>query len=227
MKILISLSGGMDSTTLLGYLLENGHEVQAISFYYGSKHNIYENQAAVQVAKYYGVRFDHLDISGVMDQITSNLLSSGGDIPEGSYDDANMKKTVVPGRNSIFASILGGIAESRGMDFVALGVHSGDHAIYPDCRPEWVTAMAQTIMTMTDYKVKGLMAPFLMMDKGGILQLSLNFKTPVPYHLTRTCYKDQEVSCGVCGSCDERLAGFKKAGMVDPILYATRGAEND
>lgn len=221
MKALISLSGGMDSTTLLGYLLQSKkfESISAVSFFYGSKHNKYENQAAKDVADYYGIQLSTINIEPVMEQVQSNLLLSGSEIPEGHYQQDNMKLTVVPGRNTIFTSILLAIAESKKIDTICLGIHSGDHAIYPDCRPTWAHAMQDVLNCASDGIVKALYTPFLYMDKTDMLNISKNMVIPVPYHLTRTCYKDQEESCGKCGSCNERLEAFSKAGLIDPIKY--------
>jgi len=219
-KILVSLSGGIDSTTLLGFILNGGHQATAISFTYGSKHNKYENEAARKVAAFYAVELLELDISQAMQNIQSNLLLTGGEIPEGHYAAENMKATVVPARNMIFLSIMAGIAESKGMDGLAIGVHAGDHAIYPDCRPDFISHMYQAVKHATDDKVGAIMAPFINMDKRQIVNIGGKILEPAPpYHLTRTCYKDQPVACGKCGSCVERLEAFKLNYLTDPIEY--------
>jgi len=219
-KIVISVSGGMDSSTLLGKYLYEGFEVYPVSFTYGSKHNKYENEACKRVCEYYGfknVPLINLDFMGQL--FESNLLSKGGDIPEGHYTEKTMTKTVVPGRNLIFASIVAGYAESIGASYIGLGVHAGDHAIYPDCRPEFIENLNNTILTSSEGKVT-VSAPFLYMTKEDILVIGYGLgEYQVPYELTRTCYKDQEKSCGVCGSCVERLEGFKHIGVEDPIEY--------
>lgn len=220
MKVVLALSGGLDSTTLCGYYLENGHEIIPISFKYGSKHNKYENQAMYDVVNYFGLEKPillELDFIGQL--FKSDLLLSGKEIPEGHYTDKNMSATVVPGRNLIFASIVAGYAESVGADAIALGMHGGDHHIYPDCRPSFVSALNTTVILSSDSKVK-VDTPFLYLSKGDIVRkgLALN-KVIVPYHLTRTCYKDQEFACGKCGSCVERLEAFADVGIQDPIEY--------
>lgn len=215
-RVLISLSGGLDSTVLLAYLKQNGFDVSAVGFCYGSKHNVYENKAAEEVADHYGVPFRLIDISPVMRLYKSDLLLSGGAIPEGHYEAESMKRTVVPCRNMIFASVLAGQAESDGRNAVYLGVHRGDHHIYPDCRPRFLQAMTFAVREATDGKVD-LHAPFLHMDKGQIVRLGHDQQ--VPFHLTRTCYKAQAVACGKCGSCGERLEAFKANGLRDPLAY--------
>lgn len=221
----VALSGGMDSTTLLAVALNQGCRVECIGFKYGSKHNEYENRAAVEVATHYGVSFQLLDLSAVMGRFQSNLLKSGGEIPEGHYEAETMSQTVVPGRNIIFASLLTGYAWSRAKENetaeVWLGIHSGDHAIYPDCRPEFYHKMREAISFGTDQRVV-LQAPFLMENKTSIIRQGLGLG--VPYEITRTCYCDQPVACGKCGSCQERLESFRNNGTEDPIPYETREA---
>lgn len=219
MKVLCCLSGGLDSTTLLGYLLRRGYNVICVSFTYGSKHNKYENQAAKSVAAFYKVELIELDISQAFAGLESSLLLTGGDIPEGHYEAESMKGTVVPARNMIFLSILGAIACSRKMDAVAIGVHSGDHTIYPDCRADFISKMRESIKEATNHQVKYLLAPFQFLTKTEIVKSGLYQDPPIPFNLTRTCYKDQSTACGKCGSCVERLKSFKEAGVKDPIMY--------
>lgn len=218
MKYVLSLSGGMDSTTLLGSLLLN-HEVHAFQFVYGSKHNPYEIEAVRKLAQHYNLNIPVIDLTPAFQSIQSHLLQSGGDIPEGHYEAENMRQTVVPGRNSIFISILAGIAESIGAEKVAIGVHAGDHHIYPDCRSRFIEAMDLAVRLSSDGRVF-LSAPFISMTKTDILKHGLPIG--VPYHLTRTCYKDQSVACGKCGSCQERLESFAVNGIQDPLEYESR-----
>ena len=225
MKSVIAFSGGMDSATLLWDVLETGakgERVVAVNFTYGSKHNFYERMAAKVVASRTDpsrVEYREIDLTPVMAGFKSDLLKSGGSVPEGHYEAKSMERTVVPARNIIFASILAGIAWSEGADRVYLGVHAGDHAIYPDCRPEFVEAMQEAVRAGTGNKVR-LFAPYLDIDKADILGIGLRLN--VPYHLTRTCYKDQPVACGRCGSCQERREAFAKNKAEDPIQYESR-----
>lgn len=220
-RVILSLSGGMDSTTLLGKMVHEGWEVECIGFTYGSKHNSWENAAAISISDYYKVPFTLVDISSVLSALhfKSDLLKTGGDIPEGHFESSSMSRTVIPGRNMIFASILAGAAESRGSSVVAVGIHSGDHAIYPDCRPEFYSRMGEAIAAATDGKVR-FIAPFLYKDKISIIEEGL--KINVPYQMTRTCYMDQMIACGRCGSCQERLAAFAANDIADPICYHSR-----
>jgi len=222
-KIVIGLSGGMDSATLLGILLEQGYEVHCCTFYYGSKHNKWENRAAENIIDFYQAQdspvFGYvINLVEAFKEFSSNLLLSGEEIPEGHYNDENMKKTVVPNRNMILTSVMVGLAESIGAEAVALGVHSGDHHIYPDCRLEFIKALDTTVYLSTDKKVQ-IMTPLIEDNKTSILQKGYSLLIKVPYFLTRTCYKDQQLSCGKCGSCQERLEAFKNINLKDPIIY--------
>lgn len=224
--VVIGLSGGMDSATLLGYLLDQGYSVHCCVFSYGSKHNKYENDSARQIVYHYEILFGkdrvsyhYFNLELIMNDFQSALMLSGEDIPEGHYNDENMKKTVVPGRNLIFSSIMAGLAESIGAEAIALGVHSGDHHIYPDCRPDFIRCLQYTIKFSTEGQV-GVLTPFQKMDKAAILDIGYKgVSNQVPYSLTRTCYKNQELSCGKCGSCRERLEAFEAIGIPDPIRY--------
>jgi 7-cyano-7-deazaguanine synthase len=224
-KVVIGLSGGMDSATLLGHYIEQGYQVHCCSFFYGSKHNPYELKAAHDIISYYqeslqdDVIIHHgIDVRMLFKHVDSNLMSGGANIPEGHYEADNMKKTVVPGRNLIFASIMASIAESVGAEIIGLGVHSGDHHIYPDCRPAFIDDLSDTVYHSSDGKVK-VEAPLQNMDKSEILKYGYSLPLNVPYPRTRTCYKAQPVACGKCGSCRERLEAFDKLKLRDPIDY--------
>lgn len=222
-KALIALSGGMDSATLLGVLLHEGKDVHCIIFRYPSKHNEHEIKSAIALVEYYknltfSVHYRIFDLTSVFTMFDSNLLMQGDAIPEGHYANENMKLTVVPGRNAIFTTIMAGYAESKGIGAIYLGVHSGDHAIYPDCRPDFIQSIGETVKLSSGGTVE-VFAPFLVDDKASILEQGYSLKFPVPYELTRTCYKDQKLSCGKCGSCNERLEAFSLINKVDPIEY--------
>jgi len=215
-KAVMGLSGGMDSATVLAWLVDQGFEVHALNFIYGSKHNKYEQKCAEALAKHFGASYTLFDLTEAFKVMKSNLLQSGGEIPEGHYSHESMSLTVVPGRNTIFASIMCGVAESIGAEHIALGVHQGDHDIYPDCRTEYVKSLDTTLYLASGHKVN-VIAPFMFTDKIGILEYGFDAK--VPYDLTRTCYKDQELSCGKCGSCNERIEAFATHNQMDPVAY--------
>lgn len=223
MKAVVSLSGGLDSTVILAHLLAaevQPDEVLAVLFNYGSKHNSWENESARSIAEYYQVKYKWMSLH-FMREFKSALLHTptSENIPEGHYQEESMKSTVVPARNMIFASVLAGVAASIGSPRVYLGVHSGDHFIYPDCRPEFITTMRTAIEIATE-KAVTLNTPFLRLDKTWIVQRGLELK--VPFELTRTCYKFQPIACGKCGSCQERLEAFANAHTEDPIEYESR-----
>lgn len=227
MQVVMGLSGGLDSTTLLGVLLNGGKTVHCCIFDYGSTHGKYEIEAANKVVEYYQEKYPgrvfkyNIDITSVMTLFSSSLLlKCGHPIPEGDYSVENMKQTVVPSRNLIFASIMAGIAESIGAHYIALGVHGGDHPIYSDCRPEFVEALRSVIELSSEGKVS-VLTPFVNISKADILKIGYSLPAPVPYHLTRSCYKNQPVSCGKCGTCRERLQAFAEINKTDPIEYET------
>lgn len=218
-KVVLGLSGGMDSATVLGYYFDKKYQIFPLFFNYGSKHNKWEFKSALKISEYFQTEplgIVNLDFIGNL--FKSNLLKGQGEIPEGYYNNSNMSLTVVPGRNGIFISIMAGYAEAVEADTIAVGTHMGDHFIYRDCRPLFISAMNTAVQASTDEKVH-IETPIQMLDKTGILKMGHSFNTPVPYELTRTCYKDQEFSCGKCGSCSERLEAFKNLGKTDPIKY--------
>lgn len=215
-KVILSLSGGLDSTVLCGYFLDKKYEVIPVSFSYGSKHNKYENESAKNIAKYYGLDIIEVNLSFIKELFKSNLLLSGDNIPEGVWTDPIVSQTVVPARNIIFISILSGIAWSKNANLVSIGVHTGDHFIYEDCRPEFLYAMDTAITNGTGNRVK-LEFPFLCMSKIDVLKKGIELKAPL--HLTRTCYKKQKIACGKCSSCTERLDAFFKLNLKDPVIY--------
>ena len=222
-KIVLGLSGGMDSTTLLGYYVEQGFEVHCCNFQYGSKQNSFEEKSVQAIIAHYTkngakVFLHSIHLEETFKDFTSNLLNSGGEIPEGHYEAEVMRLTVVPGRNMIFGSIMAGLAESLRASLVALGVHSGDHYIYADCREEFIKAFSYAAHLSSDSAIT-IQAPFINDDKTSILARGFSYKIPVPYHLTRTCYTNHEKSCGKCGSCFERLEAFNNLNKIDPISY--------
>lgn len=217
MKSLVVLSGGMDSAVVLAYAKEFHSEVHAVHFQYGSKHNDRELPAAQALAKHYGATLTVIALPFINEHFKSDLLKSGGEVPEGHYEDLSMKRTVVPFRNGIMLSIAAGLAESIGASFVVLGNHAGDHAIYPDCRTDFISTMYAAIETGT-YAHIHLESPFLTMTKADIA--SEGNRLHVPFELTWSCYKGGTKHCGKCGTCVERIEAFQKAGATDPTEYA-------
>lgn len=216
MKVCVLLSGGMDSVTVF-YQALRSHEVAAcLSFDYGSKHNACE----IPFAKLHADRNQvphHVVPLDFMDRLfTSDLLKSGGDIPDGHYAEESMKRTVVPFRNGIMLSIAAGFAESTGAEAVVIAAHSGDHAIYPDCREPFMRAMGDAIREGSYARVE-LLRPFIDMDKAAIARRGAELG--VDFENTWSCYKGGAVHCGVCGTCVERRESFLLAGLPDPTVY--------
>ena len=206
MKGLLIYSGGLDSTTLL-YEYKDSIRL-AVTFDYGSKHNAREIACAVDNCKRLGIKHLVIPLGFIGQYFKSDLLMSGGAIPEGSYADENMKSTVVPFRNGIMLAVAAGLAESNELDTVLLANHSGDHAIYPDCRPEFIDAFAAAVKAGTYEGIK-VVSPYCNITKRDI---ALRGKAiGLDYSLTYSCYKGGEKHCGKCGTCVERkeaLAGF-------------------
>lgn len=220
-KVVQIISGGMDSVTLLHFLTKHLKcEVTTLSFNYGQKH-VRELQMAKANAAACGVNHQIIDLPFISELFKSDLLSSGGAIPEGHYEAENMKQTVVPNRNMIMASIAVGYGQSLGFQYLSLGVHAGDHAIYPDCRAEFIEAFKGAV-ELSDWNPFSIRAPFQRMTKVEILEMGLSLSPAVDYSTTWTCYKGEESACGVCGSCQERLAAFAACGMEDPLPYTDR-----
>lgn len=204
----IVLSGGMDSTTLL-------HEYKnrialAVTFDYGSKHNAREIECARINCRMLDIEHLVIPLEFMGRYFKSSLLIGGEDIPEGHYEDENMKSTVVPFRNGIMLSIAAGLAESRGLRKVMLANHGGDHAIYPDCRPGFVEAMSKAIQEGT-YEGVTIFAPYTNITKSDIARKGKSLG--VDYSLTYSCYKGGERHCGKCGTCVERLEAMRDAGI--------------
>lgn len=220
MKAVVLLSGGLDSVTAL-HLVAREHEVVgALSFDYGSKHNARELPMAAWQAG--ALRIPH-EVIGLdfMDRcFSSALLASGGAIPDGHYEEESMKRTVVPFRNGIMLSVAAGYAESRGASAVVVAAHGGDHAVYPDCRGEFMAAMADA-MRLGTYAEVDLLRPFIATDKAGIVRVGVYLG--VDYGRTWSCYKGGDVHCGRCGTCVERREAFMLAGVNDPTEYAWSG----
>jgi 7-cyano-7-deazaguanine synthase len=206
----------MDSSTALAWAKQNHEVIGAISFDYGSKHNDREYRSAVDVCQHYEIPLVRCSLDFVANNFKSDLLKTGGDIPEGHYADPSMKKTVVPFRNGIMLSIAAGYAESLGAKGVVLGNHFGDHAVYPDCRAEFVDAMFDAIRLGT-YEHIELLTPFTKIDKTGIAKLGSELG--VPFELTYSCYNGDNKHCGKCGTCFERKEAFTLAGVLDKTEY--------
>ncbi|MCH5226518.1 MAG: 7-cyano-7-deazaguanine synthase QueC [Muribaculaceae bacterium] len=210
----IILSGGVDSTTLLYY---QKHRIAlAVSFNYGSNHNGRELECARWQCSELGIEHLVIPLDFIGQYFQSSLLAGAEEIPKGDYDNENMKSTVVPFRNGIMLAIACGIAESRGLKHVMMANHGGDHAIYPDCRPEFTKAISEAMQAGT-YERVTLIDPFTMYSKAEIVKLGKELG--IDYSHTYSCYCGEELHCGECGTCRERKEAFNLAGMEDPVPY--------
>ena len=216
MKVIVLVSGGMDSVTALHEAVAN-HEVEAaLSFDYGSKHNSRELPFAAHHCKELGVEHRLVALNFINELFTSDLLQSGGVIPEGHYEAENMKQTVVPFRNGIMLAVAAGYAESIGAEGIVIAAHAGDHAIYPDCRETFMEPISEAIRAGT-YAGIEVLRPFIAMRKEDIA--AVGAKRGVDFAMTWSCYKGEHLHCGKCGACIERKEAFALAGLGDPTVY--------
>jgi 7-cyano-7-deazaguanine synthase len=220
MNVVVLCSGGMDSVTALYWAAREHVVAAAVSFDYGSKHNACELPFAAEHAKRLGVRHEVVRLDFMDRLFASDLLKSGGAIPEGHYAAQNMKQTVVPFRNAIMLSIAVGFAESIAVEGLVIAAHGGDHTIYPDCRESFMSAMGDAMRLGTYAEVK-LLRPFIAMDKGAIA--AEGARIGVDFSRTWSCYKGGAIHCGKCGTCVERREAFAAAGLTDPTNYETLG----
>ena len=225
----VIFSGGMDSYTLLHALLRQVEEsakgragskarqklVHALSFDYGQRHRK-ELDYAADVCRELGIPHRVIDITAVNSLLAGSSLTDAIDVPEGHYESETMKSTVVPNRNMILLSLAIGYAVSIKAEAVYFGAHGGDHAIYPDCRPEFLDRM-NAVSMIANYEPVRVEAPFVDVDKIGILAEGLALG--LDYSKTWTCYNGREKACGKCGSCVERLEAFAENAVVDPLPY--------
>ena len=247
-QAVLSLSGGMDSSTVLLHLLANDYKVTAVGFDYGQKHDV-ELERAKELVNYLNVnnqtvKFQIIKLDGLVDLLNSNLVKGGDDVPEGHYEEDNMKDTVVPNRNKMFSSIIQAVALSIANEKncnvdIAMGIHAGDHAIYPDCRQEFRDTDYEAFKqgNWEAEKVKYI-TPYLDGDKFDILKdgllcckkLGIDFDEV--YKKTNTSYKPikyyhrpetnayEWYSDYKSASSVERIEAFIKLGRPDPVSYA-------
>jgi 7-cyano-7-deazaguanine synthase len=224
-RVVAVVSGGLDSTTMAYQLRAQGYSLSAISFDYGQRHRK-ELAFAEQMAADLDAPWTLIDLhaAGLTNVLTGSALTDDTvGVPDGHYADESMRITVVPNRNAIMLSIACALAVTRDAGAVAFGAHSGDHVIYPDCRPEFVRAFE----AMVNVALEGLanieiLAPFLSMTKTDIVRLGDELK--VPFERTWSCYKGGELHCGTCGTCYERREAFAQAHVADPTAYESESA---
>lgn len=210
----IIVSGGMDSITML---YDKKEEIAlGISFDYGSNHNAKEIPLAKMHCERLGIEHIIIPLDFMHQYFKSSLLQGSDAIPEGHYADDNMKSTVVPFRNGIMLSIAVGIAESRNLTKVLIANHGGDHTIYPDCRPEFISAINNAAKTGTYVNVE-ICAPYTNITKTDIALIGK--KLGLDYSETWSCYKGGNKHCGKCGTCVERKEALENAGIIDTTEY--------
>lgn len=211
---IIVVSGGMDSITLL-YDYKDRIAL-AVSFDYGSNHNAKELPLAEMHCKRLGIPHITIPLMFMKDYFKSSLLEGAEAIPEGNYDEENMKSTVVPFRNGIMLSVACGLAETHHLKHVMMANHSGDHTIYPDCRPDFVSSMSAAIQAGT-YDGVDIVAPYTNITKADIARIGK--RLGIDYSETWSCYKGGEHHCGKCGTCRERREALAEAGIDDTTVY--------
>lgn len=216
-RIVVLLSGGLDSSTLL-YLCERTHdEVRAMTFNYGQRHAT-ELRAARMVADDCGVELTEVNVGQLAILLRgSSQTDPRVDVPHGHYADESMRATVVPNRNMMLLAMAGAAAISWEFNAVGYAAHAGDHTIYPDCRPEFIDAMASAFRACHYDDGIELVTPFVTSAKHDIVRVALDLG--VPYHLTWSCYEGLDIHCGQCGTCVERKEAFKLSGIDDPTVY--------
>ncbi|WP_166268711.1 7-cyano-7-deazaguanine synthase QueC [Marinobacter caseinilyticus] len=217
--VVVIYSGGMDSFTLLHKALSDGFNVHALSFNYGQRH-VRELDCAAAVCKALAIPHRVIDITALHEVMAGSSLTDDIAIPEGHYAEDSMKSTVVPNRNMILLSLATGYAVTVKAAAVWYGAHGGDHAIYPDCRPEFVEKM-NAVCQVANYQPVRIEAPYIRADKTQILADGVAMA--LDYSQTWTCYNGRDNACGRCGSCVERLEAFAAHGLEDPLIYEGAG----
>ncbi|RLU81116.1 7-cyano-7-deazaguanine synthase QueC [Streptomyces griseocarneus] len=214
----LAFSGGMDSTTLAAQYDAEGYALLLLSFDYGQRH-ARELESARAVAVHFGAEHHVVDLAAVGRLMPGSALTDPSvDVPDGHYAEESMRVTVVPNRNAIMANVAVGIASARQAAVVALGIHAGDHAVYPDCRPEFVDALRSCVACALDgLHTPRVEAPFVHRSKSEIATLADTLGAPL--HLSWSCYRGGARHCGTCGTCTERREAFAEAGLDDPTEY--------
>lgn len=213
----ILFSGGLDSTALAA--LYGDRRDLLVSFDYGQRHGPRELAAARSVAQALGLRHEVVDLRSVTKLLPGSALTDAEvEVPEGHYAAPTMRSTVVPNRNAIMLSIAAGIASAQGGGAVMTAVHAGDHAVYPDCRPEFVERMnAMLTASLSGLAGAQVFAPFVHLTKTDIVARGASVRAP--FALSWSCYAGGDLHCGRCGTCVERAEAFDAAGVEDPTVY--------
>lgn len=211
-KLLVIASGGLDSTVLY-YYYRNKYDVKIMNFRYGSKHNEVERK---KLRQNLGCEIIEIDIN--LNFLESALLNKNVNIPEGYYHRENMKQTVIPFRNAIMLSYAVAYADSKGIKYVAIGSHAGDHYIYPDCRPEFNGAFREAARVGTENHVV-VLTPFQFLRKSDIVKIGIDLGILDILYKTYSCYNGRNKHCGRCGACTERKEAFQINNVEDLTEY--------
>jgi 7-cyano-7-deazaguanine synthase len=220
MKTVAIVSGGMDSITMVYLLRSWGTDVRMISFDYGQKH---DKELHFAVWHAYKLNLPHsvIDLKSLTHLLPSSSLTNETiGVPEGHYAADNMKSTVVPNRNMVMASIAAAVAVNDKADAISLGVHAGDHTVYPDCRPEFRAALQNCLRIANEGFIKPdfhVETPFIGATKADIV--GFGTLLDVDYQRTWSCYNGRDLHCGKCGTCVERREAFRDAAIDDPTEY--------
>jgi 7-cyano-7-deazaguanine synthase len=221
-KVVAIVSGGLDSVTMAYELAHRNYEIILISYNYGQRHKK-EILYAKKCAENLGVQHHIVDLQALSNLLGgSSLTSEEISVPDGHYAEESMRITVVPNRNAIMINIATALAVSMKCNYVATGVHGGDHYIYPDCRPEFISAQTEALRLANAGFISDefeVLAPFVNISKDGIVKIGEAIG--VPWLETWSCYKGGEIHCGSCGTCFERREAFALAGVHDPTNYET------
>ena len=216
MKAVVLFSGGLDSTVLVYHLLNKGADLKLLSIDYGQRHEK-ELKSSSEIAEFLGLEHEILRLPMLNNLLGGSALTDPSiSLPEGHYAEDSMKATVVPNRNMILLSLAAGHAISLQFDTVAYAAHAGDHTIYPDCRPEFATAMDQALK-LCDWNTVSLYRPFVQLSKHDLVRKGKELG--VPFEKTWSCYAGNDKHCGKCGTCVERKEAFELVGLLDPTEY--------
>lgn len=215
----VVVSGGMDSVTLAHVLANEGWRLHILAFDYGQRHSK-ELSSARACAERLSASFDIVDLRALGPLLKGSALTDDIPVPDGHYEAETMRVTVVPNRNAIFLAVATAVAVARDATAVAIGIHAGDHAIYPDCRPAFTTRFADAMLFANEGFIAHawqLLTPFAEIDKAEIVRRGAQLG--VPFAETWSCYKGGQVHCGTCGTCVERREAFELAKVADPTMY--------
>ncbi|MFJ6701067.1 7-cyano-7-deazaguanine synthase QueC [Streptomyces sp. NPDC091272] len=217
-SVVVVLSGGLDSSTLLAHYAALGSDLVAVTVDYGQRHRR-EIDAARAVSAHFDARHVVADLSGLGTLLKGSALTdSQVSVPDGHYAEESMRATVVPNRNAVLANVAVSVAVAERASVVALGMHAGDHFVYPDCRPAFVTALDALVAVANEgFPTPRIEAPFIHWAKSDIATHGTRLGAPL--ELSWSCYKGGELHCGTCGTCYERREAFRDAGLHDPTEY--------